>query len=390
MNGSLNRVSLVIEFDEPHRRPDPRHVLDPAGFESEIARVMLHEATHYWQQLSQTYLLLVAAEEWTRLKQFRATGQVPEAGPLAADLRTPDAGTGFSPRDLSECACRYWDIVNIGPHNLVEAELAKGTELTPETRASHEAAVQSGLFRLSDDGYTQDTIAVAMQVVGGAYARPYLHLQDKLGSGAMVLFPLLAHWALQTPAPVALFSTFAERAAAELGRWLKRSSLLRRVTGRHLLPTEMRDLQLTMYRQLGGPIYTVAKEAGYPLWTAGQYFQFTPLADHPVYSWAAHWTRQLGKHLVDNKMARDMRRGFRRDPDSLAILAADRLLALPGGGLARDLLYRYLTPPVHRFTDDLTWFTKVGPTAADNAAITRTCMEIHTSWERFRTAARGY
>jgi hypothetical protein len=390
MNGRLNRVSLVIEIDAPYRPPDPRYVLNPAGFEPEMSRVLIHEGTHYWQQLSQMYLLLVAAEEWERLNRFRFDGQVVGPGPLTTALRNLHTVIGFSAHDLSESACRYWDVLNIGPHNLVEAELAKGTDLDGETRDFYEAAIGAGLFRGSDDAFTQYTIALAMRVVAGSYSRPYVYLQDKLGGGAMVLFPLLAHWALQTPAPVTLFEKFAEHAGRKLDKWLRRDSFLQRVTHHTLFPGELRELQMMLYWMLGGEIAKLAKKEGFVLWTVGQFFEFTPLSTHPVYAWAARWARKLGQHVVDSGMAIDMRAGFRRDPDSLALLAADRLLALPGGGSARELLYTYLGPPIHRFSDDRTWLTRVGPNDADNAAVAQACMQIHTSWEAFRSAARGY
>jgi hypothetical protein len=88
-------------------------------------------------------------------------------------------------------------------------------------------------------------------------------------------------------------------------------------------------------------------------------------------------------------MADDMSTFFRKDRDSLALLAADRLLALPGGP-AKDLLCTYLAPPIYRFNDDRTWITGVEPNKADSEAIAQACMEIHTLWEAFRNARRGY
>jgi hypothetical protein len=112
MNGRFNRVSLVTEIDAPWSPYDPRYFFNPAGFEPEMSRVLMHEATHYWQQLSQMYLLLVADEEWGRLNRFRLEGRAVEPGPLSTALRTPHKGVGFSAHDLAESASRYWDILN--------------------------------------------------------------------------------------------------------------------------------------------------------------------------------------------------------------------------------------------------------------------------------------
>jgi hypothetical protein len=153
--------------------------------------------------------------------------------------------------------------LNIGPHNLVEMELSKGTELDDETRELYEAAIAARLFRSSDDGATQYTVALAMRVGAGSYSRPYVYLQDKLGGSAMVLFPLLAHWALQTPAPLTLFDKFAEHAGRKLEKWQRRDSYLRRFIHRSLLSTELHELQLTLYWMLSGQIAKLAKEEGF-------------------------------------------------------------------------------------------------------------------------------
>lgn len=70
MHATLNRVSLVTEIDIPYRRPDRRYFEDPAYCDVELSRANLHEATHYWQQLSSPGLLLLASEDWERLLRF--------------------------------------------------------------------------------------------------------------------------------------------------------------------------------------------------------------------------------------------------------------------------------------------------------------------------------
>jgi hypothetical protein len=389
MNGRFNRVSLVTEIDAPRPPFDLRYFSNPAGFEPEMSRVLLHEATHYWQQLSQMYLLLVADEEWERLNRFRRGGQAAEPGPRLTALHKPDKVLRFSAHDLAESAGRYWDMMNIGPHNLVEAELAKGAELDDETRRMYEETVAAGMFRTSDDGYTQYTLMIAMRASAGAYARPFIYLQDKLGGSAMPLFPLLAQWSLQTPDPVPFFDKFAEYAGKRLEKWQRRDSWLRRLARRSFLSREMRELQLNLYATLAGDIARLAKKEGSVLWSGCQFLESTSLARHPVYAWAARWARVVGREAVKQGLANDMRAGFEKDPDSLALLAVDRLLALPGGS-ARDLLCTYLLPPVYRFSDDGTWTTGIEPSHDDNMAIAEACMEIHNWWEAFRSARRGY
>jgi hypothetical protein len=391
MKATLNRVSLVTEVDAPYSDPDPRHFSHPAGFETELSRVLVHEATHYWQQLSQMFLLLVADEDWERLNTFRSQGRAEEPGVLRTALHKPHAVQGFSPQDLVESASRYWDVLSVGPHNLFESELASGVELDEETRELYESAMASGLFRSPDDGFSQVTVDLAMRVGAGSYARPYTYLQDMIGEQAMPLFPLLAHWALQTPAPVTLFPRFAEYAARKVRRWQKQEGWIRRLVSRQrVIVHELTDNQMTLYWKLGGQISKLAKKEGFPLWTVGQFLDRTSLGDHPVYVWAAGWARELGRDVVKQGMADDMRSGFRGDPDDFALLAADRLLALAGGQDTRGLLNTYLGPPVHRFSDDRIWYTGVEPNQEENDRIKDTCIAIHTAWEEFRGARRGY
>lgn len=388
MKGSLNRVSLVTEIDAPFREPHPDYFLHPAGRDPDFSRVVFHEATHYWQQLSQTYLLMVAAEDWDRLQTFVETGRADEAGHLNRTFRKTYLEQGFSALDLAECASRYWDILNIGPHNLVESALANGVELNDETRRIYEATVKDGTFRLPNDGYTSFTVELAMRVVGGAYARPYFLLQDRTGA-ALVLFPLLAHWALQTPAPVTLFDQFADLSSRVVNRWHRWESRASRLLGRRVLLSELREEQMKWYWYLAGRISKLARKRGFPLWAVSQFGPFSSLGDHPIYRWAFNWSEVLGRVAVSEGSANDMKHLFPKDPEALAILAVDRMLALPGGP-EREMLANYLRPPIHRFSDDRTWFTGVDPDRDANVAIAEQCMEIHTAWEDLRTALRGY
>lgn len=393
MRATLNRVSLVTEVDAPHRAPDSRHFLDPAGYESAFSRVLLHEAVHYWQQLSQMFLLLLAEEDWKRLKRFDLFGEADPLGPLGEAFRTQRPPLNFSPHDLAEAAARYWDVLNLGPHRLVDLELTAGRSLDSKTRELYDKAVSLGLFRLPDDAFTSFSVEVAMRIVGGAYARPYLYLEERLGAeDAVTLFPLLAHWALQTPRPVELFEDFAELARRKVRKWSRWESRVQRLrTGGRILVRDLTEHQMRLYWQLSLPVYKFAKKRQAPLWTAGQYMQYTSLSNHPVYAWAAGWTKRLGNGLVSAGQADDLKALFAKDDVSgVALLAADRVLALPGGPENRRYLVEYLLPPLHRFSDDRTWFTNNETEHDDNVALADQCMAIHGHWEEFRKARRGY
>lgn len=392
-SATLNRVSLVTEVDSEYCDPDVRHFLDPAHHDPGLSRVLIHEAVHYWQQLSQMNLLAVAAEDWARLRVFRSTGSVPPPGPLRGAFRTPHAAVGFSAHDLAESAARYWDLLNVGPHNLVESALRAGQPVSDETRSDYDRLVAVGLFRSTDDGFSEQALGVAMKVVAGRYALPYLRLRDRIGGDAIFLFPLVAHWALQTANPVEMFDVLAARASrstARIARWQRRLS--RAFTGQRILVRDITDTQMQLYPHLSRAMYELAKREGSPMWTVTQYLPHTSLADHPVYGWAHRWSMALGRHAARTGLADDMANLFGRSDraELLPVLAADRVMALPGGPQARGLLAQFLLPPVHRFADDRTWFTAQEDEHADNEALAESCMVIHGWWEELRQASRGY
>src|SRR5215217_1679769 len=169
MHAALTRVSLVTEVDVPRPQPDQRYFEDPAHYGAELSRVVLHEATHYWQQLSSPWLLLLAAEDWERLLRFVQRGSADPAGPFRTEFGRVDPQAAFSVRDLVECTSRYWDVLNVGPHNLIDAEIDGGRTIDPDLRAGYESLVASGRFRSDDDGYSPATASLAMRMIGGSY-----------------------------------------------------------------------------------------------------------------------------------------------------------------------------------------------------------------------------
>jgi hypothetical protein len=267
--------------------------------------------------------------------------------------------------------------------------LAQGATLDPDLRSAYDSTVDEGLFRSSDDGYSPATVSLAMRAVGGSYAHPYRLLERRLGDFAMTLFPLLSHWALQTSDPVRLFDRFTVHAGAEVFRSLKWKRRLQHFTGNDVLQLpEQHAYQDALYLKLRPLLAQVAKREGTALYTAGEVLANTALADHPVYNWATGWIEKLGRAGLERGLGKDIERHFRGDA-AQAWAMADRMLALPGGPY-RPFLYGFLQPPIHRFNDDRTWFTKVEPTRDENIRIAELCMGIHSAWENFRHARRGY
>jgi hypothetical protein len=391
MRATLNRVSLVIEIDVPWRKPDPMLILDPAASKEPLSRILSHEAIHYWQQLSSSYLQALAAEDWRRLTTFTRTAVAEGPGPLGMHFRQPDSALRISPTDLAEAVSRYWDMCNIGPHNFIETALESGAKFDTEANARYDEALRSGFFRQPDDAFSQITLELAMCLGGGLYARPYLHLQDMVGpTCAMTLFPLICHWCLQTREPAHVFDAFASTAAASLAsqhKWLRRFNL--HAGGSRIMYQDLSAAQNWQYHWLLPQIAKAARREGCELQIARQTFPHSGLLDHPVYVWAHNWAERLGSAHLGDQVSKPLKTLTSRDPRARACVISDRMLALPAGDY-RPMLYEFLSPPVYRFSDSKTWYTSVESDQRYNAFIAEQCQIIHGDWERFRIARRGY
>ncbi|MHA7191938.1 hypothetical protein ACX80N_16760 [Arthrobacter sp. MDT2-16] len=390
MHATLNRVSLVTEIDTPHVPPDLRYFHNPANFDSALSRVLFHEATHYWQQLSSLWLLLMATEDWVRLHYYHETGKLDGPTTIRSEYKRHDPSLGFSIHDLIECTSRYWDVQSVGPHNLIEAELARGRILSPDLQSEYEATIANGMFRAPNDDYSSATVSLAMRIVGGSYARPYTLLEKRLGDFTIFLFPLLSHWALQTRHPLLMFQHFEKQAAEEI-RFIYQLRKLRRLWRRDesIQVLDMQEHQKSLYLMLHPAIAKRAKAVGNPLRPAVDTFpHLTYIHEHPIYAWSFSWLKELGRVAEAEGKESDVNRYYHKRNEARAWAISDRMLALPGGN--RSLLYHFVQPPVYRFKDDKTWFTGVEPADEDNLRVASMCIEIHNDWEAFRQASRGY
>jgi hypothetical protein len=176
-------------------------------------------------------------------------------------------------------------------------------------------------------------------------------------------------------------------AGAEVARSLKPSRWRRFLRRDDNVLSDHDEYQDSLYLKLRPLISQVAKKEGARLYTAGEALPYTPLANHPVYAWAVRWIGELGRAALGNGLGDDVKRHYRDEAQALATV--DRMLALPGGP-NRGWLYEYLLPPIYRFSDGKTWFTHVEPVPQDNIRISELCIGIHTAWEDFRRARRGY
>lgn len=351
---SLDRYAalpMLVELAEPCAEPHIFALTGPKDWRPELSRKIFHETLHYWQHISQGFLVRLIEEDWQRLQSFEATGNIPPAGPLKRAFVTRDAKAEFSPRDLIEAHARYWDMHAIGPPRLIEADLDNPHRDTDPilTRAAYEEMKAEGrIWRHIDEngeglGYSGFSFDLAMRLAGGAYARPYLQLSDATNTyTAGVLFPLVAHCAMQSNSPVATFARLIERVDA---------------LPAPKFPPPIEGEWWRLYPMvLKAALEDAVAETGEDFPTGHHTIRASGLARHPGYHLAAAMMIMATKHLreqrpdwllfADTGMPEDMRADW----------TLDFLLACAGMPDTRepDLLC-FFAPPWVRFGDGTIW-----------------------------------
>jgi hypothetical protein len=208
----LDRASLAVSLDADRFPFDPRYLWGPAPFGIPVLRQFTHEVVHFWAMLGSAYLANIALGDWRALRWYEEAGRFVEPEGAAASFTRNVPEVGFSPWQLHEALCRYWDIHIVGPELLlgeppagrpIEQELADWMieGLEPEVIERLRATTP----------YTDEQLDRWMALEDD-YARPYRMMVERLGSRtSVVLFPLVAYFAFQTPAPC---ETYAEAVAA--------------------------------------------------------------------------------------------------------------------------------------------------------------------------------
>jgi hypothetical protein len=225
MTATFSRLSLLIQVASQAEESDRLALRLGAALDLRRARMIFHEAVHYWQQLSQGFLLRLADEEWQRMKNFERSGKVLAMGPIGQEFAHRYADIGFSARDLHECLARFWEVAAFTPRAIIDEELrTQRVEAHSDFReADRRVRAQLGLPAGASGAYD---FHVAMHMIGGEYASPFLSTCQDFLDVAVFVFPWLAHFALQARAPVPMFSRFmdavgegvADAARANLGR----------------------------------------------------------------------------------------------------------------------------------------------------------------------------
>ena len=344
-------VSMIVDLAEDCARPHIFALTGPKDWQPRLARKIFHETVHYWQHISQGFLVRLVEEDWLRLKAFSETGAASPAGPVKRRYVAVDPAAGFSVQDLVECHARFWDVQAVGPPNLIEMELDDPTRVTDPvlTRDRYDALKADGkIWREFDETgkgryYSSLSFDLAMELAAGRYARPYLALRGRtndLLAGA--LFPLVAHAALQTDAPVAFYGALIDR-------------LLPRT---HLPPDgHIEDHWRALYPDVMREALTLAVETfGREFTVAITTIEACRLDDHPGYKLALTLLSLAGRYLADHRPRALFYTTTGMPVSMSAEFGLDFILGCVGMADSREPdLLTFLAPPLVRFAGARHW-----------------------------------
>ena len=317
-------------------------------------RALFHEAVHYWQQISQSFLVGLAAENWERLLVYEQRGEVTRPGPVSAEFNRVNSTLEASAKDLHECLARFWDVIAVGPRRVVEMEW--------ETRRAEALPDVVKLYRMNRAGTTDDAdtwgeedFNFAMIMVAGDYAAPYTALGHTGLQGAIFAFPWLAHSALQTDNPAEAFVCFLDTVGDRL------TGRIRQLLKDPSVPASARFLHTLTETGFAAAAWcrTAAQECGHEIRSVYRTYRGSSLTTHPVYRWAFEGPlMRAAKALRDTQVvARLAARMPERAASQDALTAAAlqflyEMLATPGLVEGRTLLLLGgLAPPCVRFSD---------------------------------------
>jgi hypothetical protein len=241
----LSRVSLAIDLDYDYVPFSEFYITAPRMVGTRLAREYIHEVLHFWQVFSSGFIANLALEEWGVLQDFEA-GHALTWAAMADSYIAVDNRVGFSVHDLTESVTRFWDAHICNPVYLLREErerTAQRNQLMPVRTDSRLEALEMLLQRddlleredttvpdfgpaeqeklLTHFGSEIDLDAIARRhikrytslafdvfmALGDSYSVPYL-LQEKVGTKATVLlFPIVAHFSLQTRNPTYTYHT---------------------------------------------------------------------------------------------------------------------------------------------------------------------------------------
>jgi hypothetical protein len=383
-------VSGLVEVDLAWREPSAKVLRQPSTHEPKSSRIIFHETLHHWQQLASGFLARIAVDDWRRLLDHEAGRAV--GLPTRRRLYTEsDAHANFSPRDLSECLARFWDVHVIGPHLLLDLEFNDANRaLVENQRAEYDELRERGLIQ-SDGLYSSLAFDLAMEIVGGGYAAPYIHVREQYSNPlvAAAVFPFACHYALQTEQPVRFFIELLERSAQHVACAPRGHRIDFYWWHVHLL---VRKEAVRLSERLGlGPLVA-----------AGRILAAGELDDHPFYEGMKRLYWFLLGSASNTEGARRYGRRLGEDVpmDIATMLLVDYYLATPGEPSNRSTLIEWLAPPAVRFNDGRIWalselhwkevFGRDDALRQTRRELVTSAQSVEERWERFRREVRGY
>jgi hypothetical protein len=398
------------------------NALDPSGLwpsapADGTVRAFFHETVHFWQALSQSFLVRLADEEWQRLRAWERTGTVPAPGDVRRVFERCDSEVGWSARDLHECLARFWDVIAAGPTRVLQEEWDAGrADALPDVREvlrrrRAEAGLPKGAWGKAD-------LIATLIMAAGHYASPFLTIAGEELEYAEFTFPWLAHFALQTRAPAETFDRFVREVGPELA--LQVNELLE-TPG--IPPSELFEFTMTHLFISASMLCVVnAEHAKDPVGLSDVVFRESSLITHPLYSWIFRGpVLRTAAALGKTQLARQLRRSWdypRNMEGFVGVQLLHRALATPALPESRTLLLAAgIVPPCVRysdgtvqplgrvFRDDVASWTDdwqkneilwkaTSPArqldlASEEQRVTNQCAAMQRRWEAFAKASQG-
>ena len=351
----FSHLSLLIDLNCEKWWPQPAAFTDTATYFPRRSRRLLHESLHYWQQLSQGYLFLLAEEDWADFIEREKTGKTPGEGPRRKHFKQADGRHGFSAWNVSESLTQFWEMHIAGP------ESASGPSAEPSAKERTQ--------RWSSDHEFDEAMLASRD-----YSEPFRLARRLVDPGfSLVIFPFLAHFALKTRRPAYFFERFLDEVAARAGAKAAEAGVLdphSAVTAGVLYP-EIAQWCDEVARRDG--------EAG--LLHSPVLFVESPLQQNPVYAWSFERLARLGARV----------RGT---------AALDTAICLPSQQQHRKILAHELTPPCLRFADGAPlalahhYLEQTKKAAADDLSAAHDAAQVSFGLQarddELRRSARGY
>jgi hypothetical protein len=351
---AFSHLSLLIDLDCEKWWPAPAAFTDTTTYFPKRSRRLLHESLHYWQQLSQGYLFLLAEEDWADFLACEGTGRAPAEGPRRKHFRQSESRHGFSAWNVSESLTQFWEIFLIGYE-----------EAAPPPGAASEIARGR---RWRSDGELD-----AAMLASRDYSEPFRLARRVIDPEfSLIIFPFLAHFALKTRRPAHFFERFVDEVAARAGAKAREMGVLDPSSGviPGVLYPEIEQLCEELARSEG--------EAG--LLHAPDLFATSPLQENPAYAWSFQRLARLAARVRSSA-------------------ALDVAICLPLHE-HRKILANELTPPCLRFADGAPlalayhYLAQTQKAAAEDLSAAKdaavACWALQARGEEFRQAARGY